>query len=241
MSAYRIQSHRTAFMFIVFSIVLSACSVFSSSYPAGEQAKQTSDRAVKTHFGYRFEAKAPTKAQFIFYPGAKVEPQAYALLAQRLAEQNIQVDLVDFPLDLAITKSSIAEDIIDESLPTVIAGHSLGGAMAARFLKKNWKQVDGLVLLASYSLDSYGLQHTTLPVLSIYAELDLIATVEEILDKQAYLPANTQYVMIKGGNHGQFGDYGAQSGDGEALISAQAQLDQTVEAIIGFIDGLSGL
>jgi len=38
-------------------------------------------------------------------------------------------------------------------------------------------------------------------------------------------------MTIEGGNHAQFGSYGPQPGDNEATISAQEQLDQTVEAI----------
>ena len=37
--------------------------------------------------------------------------------------------------------------------------------------------------------------------------------------------------MIKGGNHAQFGSYGAQKGDRRALIPAEEQVEETVLAI----------
>lgn len=37
---------------------------------------------------------------------------------------------------------------------------------------------------------------------------------------------------IEGGNHAQFGSYGAQKGDGTAAISAEAQIDETVDVFL---------
>ena len=42
-------------------------------------------------------------------------------------------------------------------------------------------------------------------------------------------------VVIDGGNHSQFGNYGFQKGDGEARISREEQEDRTVEAILNFL------
>ena len=36
------------------------------------------------------------------------------------------------------------------------------------------------------------------------------------------LPADAQFVVIEGGNHSQFGNYGLQPGDNEATITAQS-------------------
>ena len=40
--------------------------------------------------------------------------------------------------------------------------------------------------------------------------------------------------MIKGGNHAQFGDYGAQDGDGVATISVEEQQELTANAVAAF-------
>ena len=41
-------------------------------------------------------------------------------------------------------------------------------------------------------------------------------------------------IVIKGGNHAQFGSYGVQKGDGKALISAREQWEETVRAVMEF-------
>lgn len=49
---------------------------------------------------------------------------------------------------------------------------------------------------------------------------------EAYQEAKQYLPERTEYVSINGGNHGGFGSYGEQKGDGEAEISNADQ--QTV-------------
>jgi hypothetical protein len=56
---------------------------------------------------------------------------------------------------------------------------------------------------------------------------------------RANLPADTEFLVIDGGNHGQFGDYGFQPGDNEAAISRAEQQSQVVDATIRFLDSLS--
>ena len=41
---------------------------------------------------------------------------------------------------------------------------------------------------------------------------------------------------IDGGNHGQFGNYGQQKGDGIATISSEEQQGESVQYIISFIN-----
>ena len=41
--------------------------------------------------------------------------------------------------------------------------------------------------------------------------------------------------IIDGGNHANFGSYGVQSGDGEATIEQDLQIDLTIQSILDFI------
>jgi hypothetical protein len=43
-------------------------------------------------------------------------------------------------------------------------------------------------------------------------------------------------VVIEGGNHAQFGNYGKQKGDPDATISREEQQDKAVEAIKEFLE-----
>ena len=73
-------------------------------------------------------------------------------------------------------------------------------------------------------------------MLSIYGTndggLDHGAKIEQY---KSYEPASTTFVVIDGGNHGQFGDYGPQPGDNPATISPEAQWQQTADATAQFI------
>ena len=48
----------------------------------------------------------------------------------------------------------------------------------------------------------------------------------------AYWPDSSAEVILEGGNHAQYADYGEQSGDKEPSISRDSQQEQTVAAIL---------
>lgn len=162
----------------------------------------------------------------IFYPGAKVETKAYLPLLSRLREMGVTCFLMEMPLRFAFFRVDAAEQVIEDN-PQIehwyIAGHSLGGAMASQYAFDNQDKLDGLILLGAYPYKEYPVEKT----LTIYGSLD--TSVAEKLDY-------TENVhVIEGGNHAQFGNYGEQSGDAEATISAEAQQTITVSYIMTFI------
>jgi hypothetical protein len=94
--------------------------------------------------------KAPTTG-LIFYPGGHVDPRAYAPPAQKIAENGYLVVIVPMPLNLAVFGAGKAEAVISaypEIQNWVIAGHSLGGSMAASYADNNPDSVAGIVLWA---------------------------------------------------------------------------------------------
>ena len=68
-------------------------------------------------------------------------------------------------------------------------------------------------------------------MLSIYGEVDALATLEKIENNKKLMSKNTTMHMIKGGNHAHFGMYGEQKGDNASLITPKAQRDETVKVI----------
>lgn len=171
----------------------------------------------------------------IFYPGGRVDPRAYAPAARKIAEQGYLVVIVPMPLNLAVFGAGKAEDVV-ASFPEienwVIAGHSVGGSMAARFAAKNPEKIDGLALWAAYPAGSDNLSDLDMEAVSIYGTQDGLAASSEIKAGRPLLPQNTQWVAIEGGNHAQFGWYGPQGGDNEASISRADQQDQIVQATL---------
>ena len=174
-------------------------------------------------------------AGLIFYPGGKVEHTAYAPLLHACAENGILCALVRMPGNLAVLDANAADGLRKE-YPEIstwyIAGHSLGGAMAANYAAAHAEDFDGLILLAAYSTKD--LTGTTLRVLSVYGSEDGVLNRESYEKNRAKLPADTTEVILDGGCHAQFGNYGPQDGDGVPTISGEEQVRQTVEAIAAF-------
>ena len=181
-----------------------------------------------------------SRVGFMYYPGARVDYRSYAPLMQDLAREGVDGFLVEMPFSLAIFGSDRGEEIIEnhpEIEHWIIGGHSLGGAMAARFAYNHRDMIDGLVLFAAYPASSNDLSDfENLSVLSIYADRDGFATNEDIENSREYVPGNTQWLEIEGGNHSQFGYYGFQSGDLEAEISREEQQAQIIEGILNWLE-----
>ena len=172
----------------------------------------------------------------IFYPGGKVETEAYAPLLRRLAEADLLGVIAKMPVHLAVFDADAAEAIMEQEVSVqdwYLAGHSLGGVMASSFAANQTDRVDGLIFLASYP--SNDLTDAPFSALSIYGSEDEVLSRESYDKAQAKLPDDYTEIVLDGGNHGQFGDYGLQEGDGTATISALQQQQQTVEAITAFI------
>jgi hypothetical protein len=171
----------------------------------------------------------------ILYPGGRVDYRAYAPLARKIAAQGYLVILTNMPFNLAVTQPNKASEVM-KAFPQVgrwvIGGHSLGGAMAANFTRNQSQLISGLVLWAAYPAPSDSLIDLSLPVISIYATRDGLATVEKINASKSLLPGSSRFVAIEGGNHAQFGDYGVQAGDLPALIDRESQQEQILLATI---------
>jgi len=174
----------------------------------------------------------------IVYPGGRVDPRSYAPAASSIAQQGYLVVIVPMPLNLAVFGVDKAQDVIN-AYPDIdnwiIGGHSLGGSMAASFTNGNPGSVDGLFFWASYPAGSDDLSGTGIPVISIYATLDGLATSEDIESSRLLLPPGTIWVEIQGGNHAQFGWYGEQGGDNPATISRESQQTEIINAMTLFL------
>ncbi len=173
----------------------------------------------------------------IFYPGGSVEAKAYAPLMHAIAEEGYLCVIVKMPLKLAVLDTDKA-DIVRADYPNVadwyMAGHSLGGAMAATYAHENAAQLRGVILLAAYSTED--LTKDNLEVLSIYGSLDGVLNMENYEEYRSNLPADMTELVISGGNHSYFGNYGEQKGDGVAELTATEQQSLTEEAICEILE-----
>ncbi len=162
----------------------------------------------------------------IFYPGAKVEYIAYIPILEKLRQKGITCVLIKMPFNMAIFDPNAADKVFSE-LPNIknwyIGGHSMGGAMASSYAASHKDKVKGLILLGAYIYGDVSSENA----LTVYGTLNS-SLVEHINYTE-------NVVIIKGGNHAQFGNYGEQRGDPPATISREEQQNIAVEAILNFI------
>ena len=220
-----------------------AAGIYVSDYYRADQtaasALQDSSMVTVQHIEDEAIAFCPQNAEkgVIFYPGGKVEYTAYAPLLQSLAQHDIVSVVVKMPFNLAVMDINAA-DGIKESFPEVeewyMAGHSLGGSMAASYISQHSDEYDGLILLASYSTED--LSATDIEAISIYGSEDMVLNMESYNDNYSNLPHSTTEFIIQDGCHAYFGSYGEQKGDGISQITPQQQIDTTVQQIVQWME-----
>ena len=216
---------------------------------------------VVTIFEYRDYIEInPTNNQYsktglVFYPGGLVDPHAYIAPLTRFAISGKahKVVIVKMPGNLAVMDGNKGAWIYDDFPDVdqwVIGGHSLGGVMACSVVSKYPDFFKGIVLMAAYPQTSTPLNNWSGSVLSLRGQYDGLVDSLTIASNQGLLPQpnwirslssfpadtapKTVYYTIPGGNHGQFGAYGAQKGDGTATITAEEQANIVAEAILKF-------
>jgi hypothetical protein len=175
----------------------------------------------------------------VVYPGAKVPPAAYGPLAQQIAAEGYLVIITPMPFNLAVFGIGAAVGAIaahPEVGSWAMAGHSLGGSMAAQYASDHLDSIEGLAFWASYP--AVNLSAAPLSVTSIYGTLDAGADRITSPETRSLLPADTVLVPIEGGNHEQMGDYTGQPNDPPATISRANQQAQVAAATVTMLDGL---
>ena len=184
------------------------------------------------------DGPAPAKG-LVFYPGARVDARAYQDILAPAVGAGCRVVILKEPLGLSLLDASQARSAMADN-PDIttwaVGGHSLGGVAASSFAQDN-TDVSGLLLYASYPLDSLrGRQG--LEVLSVSGTKDGLSTPAKIDASADLLPADAEFTAVQGGVHAFFGDYGAQPGDGEPGISREAAQEQIADATVAFLDRL---
>ncbi|MCM3782153.1 alpha/beta hydrolase [Neobacillus mesonae] len=229
---------------IVIAVIGLSVYLNSITYSPSHQAELAfqSDSQVKVtevKDGYKFEPETGNviEPNIIFYPGGLVEPESYSPFARGLVELGHRVYIADMPLNLAIFGQNKADSFIEEHPDEsfVIGGHSLGGSFAARYASEHSEELDGVYFLASYADEGGSLKDTDLSALQITGTEDNVLNRESWENAKTNLPADTLYVSVEGGNHGQFGSYGKQKGDNDPTIKEEEQLQKVLLAIEDWI------
>lgn len=221
------------------ALMLVLCGIllyFSGCYRAADDAKALLPEAKLELNGLSrawFFDGPGEDAALVFYPGAKVEAAAYAPLMKRLADGGLDCFLVEMPLHFALFDIGAASKVTEayEYPSWFLAGHSLGAVAASMYAAEHPDKAAGLVLLASYPNREPG----DLPLLSTYGDRDGVLNRKSYEKSRSLWPEDAEELVIPGGNHAGFGNYGPQRGDGEAAISPDEQQKQTAEAILSWV------
>ncbi|NNF12081.1 MAG: hypothetical protein HKN72_02590 [Gemmatimonadetes bacterium] len=186
-------------------------------------------------------------ARLVFFPGALVDPRAYAPLAQAVAREGYVAEIVELPRRGAFGGAESPElaERVRTTLASrgeraiVVGGHSKGGVVASRVAADFGASLNGLLLIGTSHPRDVDLSDIAVPVTKVVGTRDGLASPDEVRANASLLPEHTRWVWIEGGNHSQFGWYGFQPMDRRPRLSASEQRLLMVEAILGLMKSVS--
>ena len=185
--------------------------------------------------------RARASVGLLFFPGALVDPIAYAPLARAASEAGFVAHIVEVPRrgafggadDPDVWERARAR-MLEPGGPNrwVLSGHSRGAVIASGFASRPMEGLAGLILIGTSHPRDVDLSALTVPVTKIAGTRDGLASPDEVRANAHLLPTSTNWVWIDGGNHSQFGWYGFQPFDRFATVPAQEQHARMVQAVI---------
>ena len=183
-----------------------------------------------------FKPKIENKdLRIIFFQGGLTDPKAYAPLCRKIAEKGYTVHLIKMNWRLPQTDYQKISKMFDfKKHSYALGGHSQGAKMAAQFVFENPKLLKGLFLIGTSHPRDIDMSNLEIPTLKLYAQNDGLASVEEVMENKEKLPIKTELIMIKGGNHSQFGYLGQLLTDNSPKISLEKQQRETLDYLLNF-------
>jgi pimeloyl-ACP methyl ester carboxylesterase len=158
-------------------------------------------------FVFEPASSTPSKG-LIFYPGGECDERGYAEPLREIAAAGYLVVLVPMPMQLAVLAPDKATDVI-AAYPDIdswtIAGHSLGGSMAARYAFHHPDHLAGLVMWDAYAPDD--MTDRTLAVRMVHRANQAGDPPADYEPYLPFLPPQTDFFPLKGGIHLNFGNF----------------------------------
>lgn len=185
----------------------------------------------------------------VFFPGALVDPVAYAPLVRAVAAAGYPAYIVELPrrgafggADDPALEQRFERLVATSNAPRrwVIAGHSRGAVVASRIAAEHRHGFAGLVLIGTTHPRDVDLSAARVGVTKIVGTRDGLAGRAAVEANRARLPAATRWIWIDGGNHSQFGWYGFQPGDHRATIAAAVQRATMIQGVIAALGSAAG-
>jgi pimeloyl-ACP methyl ester carboxylesterase len=200
-------------------------------------------------WSFRSGASSATQGHaLVFFPGALVDPVAYAPLLRAVARAGFPAYMIELPRRGAFGGADDEEVSarLDRLLMQpvgpqrwVVGGHSRGAVVASRIASERRHGMSGVVLIGTSHPRDVDLSALRIPITKISGTRDGLASREKVEANRALLPAHTRWVWIEGGNHSRFGWYGFQPGDRRAAVPAEMQRAMMIASVIELVDAAS--
>lgn len=229
-------------VFVVWSLIAYRASSEAVAAFASDSLVTVRDTEGQVAFVPR--TQRPGAATLLFFPGALVDPRAYAPLARSIARSGFPVVLVRLPRrgafggadspELGSRMSSVLAG--ERQGPLVVAGHSRGAVVASRLAANRSGEFAGLVIIGSSHPRDHDLSSLPIAVTKIVGTRDGLASPEEVRQNARLLPPHTRWIWIDGGNHSQFGWYGFQPMDRRARVDALTQRRIMTEGVLDALE-----
>ncbi len=240
------------------TVVFTAWSLVAYRATGAARAALASDAAVEVRReagGWHFRPRAPLGVErtdrdqprvgLLFFPGALVDPVAYAPLLRAAAGRGHPAVLMALPRRGAF--GGAGEPAVSASARAVlqgagggprrwvVGGHSRGAVLAVALAARRTPGLAGLLLVGTSHPRDVDLAALGVPVTKVVGTRDGLASPADVMENRARLPAATRWVWVSGGNHSQFGWYGFQPGDRRATLPAGAQHAALVDATLALL------
>jgi pimeloyl-ACP methyl ester carboxylesterase len=194
------------------------------------------------------QAPDPIQASLLFFPGALVDPIAYAPLARAVAKAGFAAYILELPRRGAFggaddpqlrTRAVALMRRTDVARRWVLAGHSRGAVIVSELANQKLQGLAGVILIGTSHPRDVNLVSLRIPIMKIIGTRDGLASIGEVEANRDKLPVSTTWVKVEGGNHSQFGWYGFQPGDKRASISPEKQREQMITSVLDMLHSCS--
>ena len=208
-------------------------------------AMQSDDRVTVEegkYLSFRPATGEPTLG-VIFYPGANCDIRGYAPVFHRVASRGYLVVDVQMPRNFAIFAPDRADEV-RAAYPNikrwVIAGHSIGGAMAGYYAFHHEKDLAGVIIWDAYPPEQDSLAESDLPVWLIHRATLAGAPPEKFEQMRHLFPVSSTWVPVPGGIHMYFGSFdgGGYKEEWTPKISREAQQDIVVTTMLNALQAM---
>ena len=172
----------------------------------------------------------------VFYIGAYCDVRGYMPVWKEIAAEGYLVITPKMPFDFAIFGPDKADEVRashPEITKWIIAGHSMGGAMAGVYASNNLGNLSGMIVFDSYPPRSNSIAEAEMPILVFERARADGSRAQKFVDNADLYPEYVSPVLIPGAQHMYYGSFdgGAYEEAWEPGIEREAQQRIVIDTI----------